>query len=417
LNQRQSFFRQEAVDFHRQRQWGEVVPLQPLPAKALFIAVVVAVALIVGFLFHAQYARKETVVGYLAPPAGAVRVFAPRPGTIQSVHVVEGQNVAVGQPLLTVSIDQTTADGANVDAAVLDALARQKVLLNERIATQERLEAAERRRLEAGIGGIEDEMAQLEAQIAAQEERVRITANRASAATHLCTQGVVSNDECKRRREAELEQMQSLAALGQDLVARRNERTAAHLSLEQLPLATAEQVEPLRNELLETEQRIAEIEGRRAYVVRAPAAGRISTLQATTGRAADPSQPQLAILPGDGVLQAELFVPTRAAGFVRPGQEVRILYDAFPYQRFGTHRGRVVTISQTVLLGADVTTPVALQEPAYRAVVALERQDIVAEGESTPLRADMLLRADIVLERRPLIGWLLDPLLRIRAFS
>lgn len=407
-------FRQEAVEFRRQSRWGGVVMLQPLPARVLFHGILLAAALIVVFLFRVQYARKETVVGYLAPSAGVVRVFAPRPGTIRTVHVAEGQEVAEGEPLLTVAVDQTAADGGNVDAAVLDALARRKLLLGERIATQERLEVSERLRLEARIAGFEAEMTQLEAQIAAQEERVRLAGSRASSVAELRVQGVVSDADYKLRREAHLEQRQRLSALAQELAARRNERTAARHSLEQLPISTAEKVQLLRNELLETEQRIAEIEGRRAYVVRAPAAGRVSTLQAAEGRAADPRHPQLSILPEDGLLRAELFVPTRAAGFVRPGQEVRVLYDAFPYQRFGAHRGQVVSVSRTVLSASDIAAPVALQEPSYRAIATLERQDIPHAGEATPLQPDMLLRADIVLERRPLIAWLLDPLLRVR---
>jgi membrane fusion protein len=50
---------------------------------------------------------------------------------------------------------------------------------------------------------------------------------------------------------------------------------------------------------------------------------------------------QVEIVPNDSVLQAELFVPTRAIGLVQPGHEVRILYEAFPYQQFGTYSGKV----------------------------------------------------------------------------
>ncbi|MBX6741917.1 MAG: HlyD family efflux transporter periplasmic adaptor subunit [Acetobacteraceae bacterium] len=415
MSQRQSLFRQQAVDHHRrQRHWGEAA-LPRLPgAMVLFYVILLAATLIVIFLFRVHYARKETVSGYLAPSAGVVRVYAPRPGTISAVHAEEGQVVSEGQALLTVSVDQTASDGANVDASVLDALARQKALLGERITTQERLEAAEQKRLEAQISGLDAEMAQIEVQVSAQDERARLSASRASAAAELSAQGVLSGVESKLRREAYLEQRRSLAALAQDLVTKRNERTALRLALEQLPTAMAEKIQLLRKELLETEQRIAEIEGRRAYVVRAPVGGRISALQAAEGHAADPRQPQLSILPDDGLLHAELFVPTRAAGFVRPGQEVRILYDAFPYQRFGAHRGRITMTSQTVLMPGEVTAPVALHEPVYRAVASLERQDIASDAESTPLRPDMLLRAEIVLERRPLIAWLLGPLLQVR---
>ena len=57
-------------------------------------ALAVSTLLIVLFLSLGQYARKETVTGYLAPSAGIVKVFAPRPGsTIRAVHVEEGQQV------------------------------------------------------------------------------------------------------------------------------------------------------------------------------------------------------------------------------------------------------------------------------------------------------------------------------------
>jgi membrane fusion protein len=159
------------------------------------------------------------------------------------------------------------------------------------------------------------------------------------------------------------------------------------------------------------EQRIAEASGRRAYVVRAPIAGRVSALQATVGQPADPRRLQLSIVPEGGTLQAELFVPTRAVGFVRTGQEVRILYDAFSYQHFGTHRGRIVRVSQTILTPGDATGPVALAEPAYRVTATLERQTVDAQGEAMPLQPDMLLRADIILDRRPIMEWILGPLL------
>jgi hypothetical protein len=68
-------FRQEAVDFQQHnRQWGQVALLQPLSTKIIAWLVAASVALVVVFLFLAQYARKETVLGYLTPPAGTAKV-------------------------------------------------------------------------------------------------------------------------------------------------------------------------------------------------------------------------------------------------------------------------------------------------------------------------------------------------------
>jgi membrane fusion protein len=99
---------------------------------------------------------------------------------------------------------------------------------------------------------------------------------------------------------------------------------------------------------------------------------------------------------------------------VRAGQAVRILYDAFPYQRFGAYGGRIEHVTRTMLSPADIAGPVSLREPAYRVSVRLDRQDVTAYGERIPLQADMLLKADIILDRRPLLSWLLDPILSAR---
>ena len=215
--------------------------------------------------------------------------------------------------------------------------------------------------------------------------------------------------EFRRRQVAALEQKQVLSALYQQLAAKQNQLTETRFSLKQLPTLMAQKVQALRNELSAAEQRMAEIKGRGAYVIRAPAAGRVSTLQATAGQNADPQRLQLEIIPEDSVLQAELFLPARAVGFVETGQPVRILYDAFPYQHFGTYRGRVVRVSQTILTSSDAAGPIKLNEPAYRVTAAIERPDIDAYGKRVPLQPDMLLKADVILERRSLISWLTNP--------
>jgi membrane fusion protein len=220
--------------------------------------------------------------------------------------------------------------------------------------------------------------------------------------------------EFKRRQVQVLEQKQAISALNQQLAARKNQRTETNFTLQQLPTVMAQKVQALRNDLAATDQRIAEIHGRRAYVIRAPTAGRISTLQATVGQNADPQRLQLEIIPEHAVLQAELLVPARAIGFVEAGQPVRILYDAFPYQHFGTYTGHIVKVSQTLLTGADVAGPIALKEPAYRITAALDRADIDANGKKIALQPDMLLKADIILEKRSLVSWLTSPLRGVR---
>ena len=408
-------FRPEAIDFHQSRgRWGDVASLQPLSTKLVSWFLIASAASIVCFLFLAQYARKETALGYLTPTTGTAKIFAPQRGTIKRIHVEEGQAVDEGDPLLTIDTNQIAADGIDVNVTMLDTLLAQKELLAKNLIAEQQRASSERERLSATLRGLETEIVQLDGQIKIQSERLRVAESDVSAADQLRSKGIMSEVEFKRRRVKMLEESQGLAALNQQLAARRNQLSDTRFSLEQLPTVMAQKVQALRNELAATEQRITEINGRRAYVLRAPNAGRVSTLQATIGQSVDPQRLQLEIIPGDAILQAQLFVPARAIGFVEPGQSVRILYEAFPYQHFGTYSGHVVRISQTILTSTDAAGPIPLKEPAYRVTAALERADVDAYGKKLSLQPDMLLKADIILERRSLLSWLISPLTSVR---
>ncbi len=412
---RRALFRQEAVDFQRsQRQWGEITLLQPLSTKLLVWFVAAVSALIVVFLCVAHYARKETVPGYLTPASGTAKIFATTQGVVTEVHVKEGDEVREGQPLLTIGTAQIAADGQDVNASMLATLSLQRDLLLQQIAAAERRTGSERERLGALVQSLGSEIAQSNAQIATQGERIQLSEGLVSSASRLVTKGYMSEVEFKRRQEGVLEQRQNLNSMNRQLSDLLSKLTETRYTLEQLPTVMAERSQLLRNELSGAEQRMAEINGRRAYTLRAPMGGRVSMLQATPGQVADPRRLQMEVVPSDAILEAELFVPTRAAGFIKVGQAVRILYDAFPYQNFGAYKARVVRVSKTILTAADTSAPVPLKEPAYRVTAALERRDVNAHGERIPLQADMQLRADIILDRHPLVSWLIAPLLDAR---
>src|SRR5215217_1965547 len=383
MTSQRSLFRQEALDFQRHhRQWGDVAGLEPLSIKITAWFLIGIVALLVVFLFVAQYARKETAVGYLTPTRGTAKIFVPRRGTIKDLLVEEGESVREGQQLLTIETDQIAADGMDVNATQLETLGLQKNLLATNIKSEEQRAGSERNRLTALVRGLETEIAQLQGQIRLQSERLQVAEGDFSTGDQLKAKGYMTAVELRKRQVGVLEQKQLLSSLQQQLAAKQNQLVEARSSLSQLPTLMAQKVQALRNELSANEQRIAEIKGRGAYVLRSPTAGRVTTLQATVGQNADPQRLQLEIIPADSILQAELFLPARAVGFVEAGQPVRIMYDAFPYQHFGTYRGEVVKVSQTILTSSDAAGPIKLTEPDYRVTAALERSDINAYGKA-----------------------------------
>jgi membrane fusion protein len=410
-----ALFRQEAIDFQQHhRQWGNVGALQPLSSKVTTWFLTGITALLAAFLCVGEYSRKETAVGYLTPTRGTAKIFVPQRGTIRDVHVKEGELVQEGDALLTIETNQIAADGIDVNATLLETLLAQKEVVAKNVVAEEQRTDSERDRLNSLIRGLETEIRELEGQIGILKDRLQLATNDLSASDQLRTKGFVSAVEFRRRQALVLEHKQALGALQQQVAARRNQLTEMRFTLRQLPTVMAQKIQNLRSELSVTEQKITEINGRRAYVIRAPASGRVSTLQATVGQTANPQRLQLEIIPQGAVMQAELFVPARAIGFVEVGQPVRILYEAFPYQHFGTYRGRVVNVSQTILTSTDAVGPFEIKEPAYRVTAALEQSEIAAYGKKLNLQPDMLLKADIILENRSLMNWLISPIRGVR---
>jgi len=410
-------FRPEAVAFRREAQRSaEPLPVPP-PAAGLTWSLTALICAALVFLACSDYARKQTVSGFLTPTVGVARVFPPRAGVVTTVDVVEGQQVEAGAPLLTVEVGQSDAHGTDVDWAVLQALAKQRAAVLEQVAIEQTRSAAEEARLRDLLDGLGREALALQAQLAAQHERARVAEEQVAAVRDLVSRGYISIVEFKHRQDTLLAQRQSEAALAGQIVAKQAEATEQRHALYESPAKLAARQAALRESAAELEVRLAETSGRHAYQLRAPVSGRVSALQARVGLAAAPGIPQLAIVPSGSVLEAELFVPARAVGLVTPGQTVRLAYDAFPYQRFGLQVGWVRTISGTQLRPADFVGPITIGETSYRVMVTLERQSLAAFGRDLPLGADMTLKADIIFDCRSLLDWVLDPLQSVRGRS
>lgn len=98
-------------------------------------------------------------------------------------------------------------------------------------------------------------------------------------------------------------------------------------------------------------------------------------------------------------LQAQLNVPHRAMSLVQVGTSVSLRYAAYPYQRFGVHSGQVVAIDSGT--GADTATS--------RVWVRLQSPTLQANGTTHVLQPGLQVDATLLLERRRLIEWILEP--------
>ena len=89
---------------------------------------------------------------------------------------------------------------------------------------------------------------------------------------------------------------------------------------------------------------------------------------------------------------------------------MRLLYDALPHEHFGAFTGLVETISDAVLLPHELPPTFHFSEAAFKVGITVQHPVAELEAIKATLRPGMLLDAEIVLETRSLVEWLLEPL-------
>lgn len=406
-------YRPEAIAHQQDRLQGEVL-LAAGPRLGWLVALAGVLALaIVAFGLQGSYTRKEHVVGWLAPSAGLVKVFTPQAGTVLESRVDEGRRVRRGDVLLVIGSEHSTLGLRDAQATMMRELKqRRDSLLSER-RKQTEIDDLAATAIGQRVRSLQTQLGQIETQIALQQQRVdsakrHVARQRSLVAAHFIAEAAMQQSE-----EALIDQRGQLAALQRAATALAGDLAAARQELAAAGLKRANNAAAIDRGVSELAQQIAAADTRRSVVLTAPADGTVTTLQAEPGQSVQPGVPLLTLLPAGSAMQAQLLVPTRAAGFVRPGQTVALRYQAFPYQRFGHHEGRVVDVGRAVIQPNEVSLPLPLVEPVYRVTVELPAQTVQAYGEALPLRAGMLLDADIAVDRRRLLEWMIDPLVSV----
>lgn len=405
-----SLFRGEVTEYRKSRLHGEVVLSQPLSTRLMVGALFAIIAIAGTWVSLGTYARIETVPGILITDIPSAKVVATEPGVVTELRATESQLVKAGDRLAVINLDRRAAAGETVASRGLDALDRRQRLAQSQVGLSSRREAAETGRLVTAIAAAEDQAVSLREQIALQEQVVASNQNLYDQIAKVVERGFVSKVEFERRRQTLIGSQQELAGLRQQLSARLADAAQARAQITSLSAESAQGISEIQSNLQAMVQQQAQLEGEQGYIVTAPISGRVTALQTAAGRTANPNVPLMVIVPDRSQLKAELYAPTRAIGFVKPGQETRILFDAFPYQRFGSFGGKVQSVSRIVIDPRENEVPLKLEEAVYRVTVALDKQAIAAYGEKVPLQPGMTLQANIVLERQSFLSWLLQPL-------
>jgi len=232
--------------------------------------------------------------------------------------------------------------------------------------------------------------------------------------------GRIMYTDKKRERiekEQDLRTQESIIRSNQSLI-EQSERKIAQITadyrrqLQTERVEAAAQAEKAQQELAKLEHRFGLLE------LRAPQPGVVKDLAThTIGTVALPGTILMTLVPEGDDMLAEVWVSNQDVGFIRPGQEVKLKLVAFQFQKYGMIEGKVRQVSADATEAPSPNTRsdalTGRDRPmgplAFRALVDLNKQELVADKERYRLGSGMQVAGEIHLGTRSILEYVLSP--------
>lgn len=402
-------FRPEVLHARSHTTDGAPLHIQPVGGGLLTLFAATLCLAVVLVLAFGQHTKKERVQGSLQPRNGVALVAAGDTAVLQRLRVQEGQRVQAGEVLAELRQERFT-DGGSTSGQIESSLQGQRERIADQAEGQAQALRAQLDALNQRIQRHQQDAQSLQTDIALQQEQIASVRKVLEQMAPLLQERIVSQLQYEQQRQALLDHTARLQGLQRQLSSARSELVQARQEQSRLQAEHRVSQASLERDRLSLQRESVQQRSQQLTWLKAPVTGTVTGLQAGIGQTVPAGTAVLSIVPDDSPLEAVLHVPSTAMGFIRAGQVVRISYDAFPYQRFGQHRGVVRSVSQS-----DVSPPPSATERGDRRAVflvrvSLDHTTVRAYDTDIALRPGHTLSADIELDRRSLLRWMLDPL-------
>lgn len=377
-------------------------------------------------------------------PAGYLKIVQPaEPGILSEILVREGDAVRQGQVLMRMDAALAEADGRalvaehralqwqlqRIDAELSDRMLAPPTGATPLAAYQQALAQyhSNRQTLQAALAQEQGQLDKAEQDLAAAEavrsklQQLLPTYQEQEAAyARLAEKGYVSKmDQLQRQRER-IEAEQSLRAQDHAMQAAQALLTQSRRRRDQILADYRRRLQAERAEAVVAYAKIGEELAKQQTLsdrlaLTAPYDGIVKDVSThTIGTVVGAGTVLMTVVPQTDRLVAEVWVSNEDAGFVREGQPVKLKLLTYSFQKYGMVDGTVAHLSADASPqsnGHEGGEPGARGESplAYRAVVHLSRQMLIAGRGQHKLAPGMQVTAEIRLGTRRVIDYLLSP--------
>jgi len=394
--------------------YGGIVLTQPFSIYFVIIVIFLFLSLCLSFLSFSEYARKERVKGFLVPDSGIIKVYPGRSGNIDRIYVSDGQSVQKGDLIAKVSLSRVQLNGIDLSVSLISSLKSQISLLEQDYKSTLLMADLDLSELNQRLNDYAESIKVLERQKALLKDKQHLQKMEYERFSKIYHDGYLSEAEYHVQEQKLLQIAQEIESNYANIVSVNSQLNETRAEVSRHPHKAGLMLAEIERRKADVKRQLDEIQNGYQFSVVANESGVVTSISVKEGEFISANRPILSIIPDGGELIAELLLPTRSAGFVKLHDEVRLRFEAFPYQRFGHISSEVSRVDKSLVVQGEIDIPVHLSEPVYRVQAKLSKQVINAYGEEFLLKPGMLLEADIILDRRSLLDWLLDPIYSLK---
>lgn len=408
-------FRKE-VNEHQQNHWaGKALLLAGWPVWVVTSLTALFLIALLSFLIFSNYTRRINVSGEVITQPHSINLFSPEQGVVTNLMVETGKTVKKGQPLYQIDVSRVTQAG-NVSTTTLSAINKQRDQIDT-IITQ--LQNNKRTTLD----NLQQQLEQYEKAHKVSQDMVAsaqqgLDAMKQSMQNYGAYQrkGLINTDQLNNQRYLFYQQQTSFQSLNTQSIQESLQITNLRSELVTRAADFDNQISQYGVQRNDLDRQLADAKG--SLLITAPTDGKISSLSVTPGQMVNAGDSLAQLVPAkNSPFFLVAWLPNESVPYVKPGEEINIRYEAYPFEKYGQFPGRVESVSSAPVSEQELNSYSSAPKnpngtvsgPYYKVIVSLDKSQLNWHGETLNLSSGMKAESTMFLEKRPLYQWMLSP--------
>ncbi|MDN5681872.1 MAG: HlyD family secretion protein [Ewingella sp.] len=410
-------FRKE-VNEHQQNHWaGKALLLAGWPVWVVTSLTALFLIALLSFLIFSNYTRRINVSGEVITQPHSINLFSPEQGVITNLMVETGKTVKKGQPLYQIDVSRVTQAG-NVSTTTLSAINKQRDQIDTII---NQLQNNKRTTLD----NLQQQLEQYEKAHKVSQDMVAsaqqgLDAMKKSMQNYGAYQrkGLINTDQLNNQRYLFYQQQTSFQSLNTQSIQESLQITNLRSELVTRAADFDNQISQYGVQRNDLDRQLAEADAKGSLLITAPTDGKISSLSVTPGQMVNAGDSLAQLVPAkNSPFFLVAWLPNESVPYVKPGEEINIRYEAYPFEKYGQFPGRVESVSSAPVSEQELNSYSSAPKnpngtvsgPYYKVIVSLDKSQLNWHGETLNLSSGMKAESTMFLEKRPLYQWMLSP--------